>query len=267
MRRLTASALAVLVILCAACGREPTPTNVTDAEASLTAADGMQIALPETTQTPFETQAETEPETTQPPATTQPPVTTTLPPATTTTQPPATTTPQPPVTTTQPPDTTTTTQKPPVTSRFIDEELLNQPPEDGSAPFTAKYIPVYNSNAQLGEPNTKAVETRDELKNLLSSPNAEGRTISFRNTETNYIANYTDEWFETHRLIVIEMQVGSGSYRYNVRRVEYTDSGATVKVKLLCPNVCTCDIAHWLIFIELPDTRLRSGDPVEFVWA
>lgn len=231
MRRYTALALAAIVLLSASCGRQTAPAETTQAEPSLTAADNTDIALPETTQEAVETPLSTEAETTTTPPTTQPPASTT---------------------TTQPPSTTTA---------FIDESKLNQPPEDGSVPFSAKFVRISRRYEDGFSQAATVADNRDSLNDLLSAGNAySGKTLP-EETEA-----YTDEWFETHRLIVIALQESTGSARHNVRSVTYTESGAVVKLKRLCPNVTTCDIAHWLIFIELPDTSLHGSDPVELIW-
>ncbi len=228
MRRCTVLALAALVLLFTACTHQQTVTEPTDAAASLPASDGVEIALPETTQDVSETQTETQIETTTAPA------------ATTTT----TTTTQPPVLTTDPPDTT-------------------MPPESGSASFTVNCVRFYREYTPDQQPTADIADSRGSLDGILDSvktgysPNA---------VRADDFAAYTDEWFATHRLIVVCVQENSGSIGHDVRKVDYTQSGAAVTIKRTCPQVQTCDIANWLICVELPDERLHAGDPVHLVW-
>lgn len=236
MRRFTALALAVCAVLITACGRQPMHAETTNATASQNASDDVQIVLPETTQTVSETQKPSETETA--PTTAQPPVTTT------------------PERTTQPPE--TTTQR----SSDTDNDFERQPPESGSAPFTAKYIRIYRSYEDYFTPTAVVAENREQLDDALRSAANENQTDV---VPPDDVAAYTDEWFCTHRLIVITLQESSGSYRHNVRKVTYTDDGAAIKISRSHPSVCTCDIAHWILFIELPDTRMHGGDPVELM--
>ncbi len=219
MRRLTAIALAIGIALFTACGRQPAQTETTQAAASQRAADIAQTVLTETEQTVSETQTETQTVT-------------------------ATTT-QPPVTTTQPPVTMT-----PHTSLTLPDP---QPPEVGSAAFTARRVRVNREYDQKFETTAVAVESRAQLRDAVAA---------VRNVLPDDIAAYTDAWFTTHRLIVITLQESSGSVRHDVRSVAYTTDGVQVTVKRSVPDVQTCDVAHWLLFIELDDTRLRGGDPV-----
>lgn len=231
MRRLTALGLVVCAVLFTACGRQPTRMETTDAP-SQRVADDAQIALPETTQTLPETQTETTSTTVQPSD-----AATKLPAAT------------------QPPETT----EQPYTA--VDDFEL-QPPETGSAPFTVKYIRIYRDYARDFTPTAAAAENRAQLNDALRSAADERQKDVVRPDD---VAAYTDEWFRTHRLIVVALQENSGSCRHDVRKVTYTDGGATVKISRSLPSVSTCDIAHWILFIELSDTRLRGGDPVELI--
>ena len=209
----------------------------------LSASCGRQPAIPETTDAASLTAADDSgialPETTQ---------TISESPSQTET---ASTTEKPPVTTARAPE--TTTLPPSTTTAVIDESKLSQPPEDGSVPFTARTVRMYSAYREGFEPSAVVAASQSDLRDAtVDAPDS--------------AADYTDEWFATHRLIVITLQENSGSVRHNVRKVAYTGNGASFKIERLRPDVGTCDIAHWLIFIELPDTHLHAGDPVEIIW-
>ena len=57
---------------------------------------------------------------------------------------------------------------------------------------------------------------------------------------------YTDEWFETHNLLIVLTEESSGSNRHNV--TELTDKYVNIE-RLLTP-AGTCDMAQWHILIE-----------------
>ena len=231
MRKTAALALAALMLLLAACTREPASAAVTQADASLFAADGAQAARPQTTQAVTETERPTESQTevqTEARTETQTRVSAT----------------HVPFLTTNPPETTL-------------------PPENGSASFTAHRFRFYREYGQDFDTPAAVADSRDALDALLTSYSASAYPNSLRADD---FAAYTDEWFGTHRLIVVCVQESSGSVGHDVRSVDYTSSGAAVTIKRTVPQVQTCDIAHWLLCIELPDTHLKSGDAVELIW-
>lgn len=57
---------------------------------------------------------------------------------------------------------------------------------------------------------------------------------------------YTNEWFETHNLLIVLTQEPSGSNRHEV--TELTDK--YVNIDRLLPSVGSCDMAQWHILIE-----------------
>lgn len=232
MRRYLAMMLAAVLLLSAACSRAPEPESTTDAAALPSDTPDIQPALPETTLTEPQTQTETEPET--------------VPPAE-----------KPSATTTRPPVTTT---KPPATSAQLPAET-NQT-ERGSEPFTAQYVRFYRRYVEQFVP---AAVVTDSREGMLDAVRAFSDSGTMQDSVLSAADKYTDDWFGTNRLIVALMQEPSGSIRHEVRKVTFAGNGAEVSIDRLRPEICTCDIAHWLIFIELPDTRLHAGDPVSIV--
>lgn len=235
MRRgLVVTSAILIVVLSASCGRQPSETGTAAVPTALSTVEDAQIALPQTMATASETQSETE--TAAARATEQPPVSTTY------AQ----------VITTQPPVTTT---KPPVTSP-------NQT-KNGPVSFTSKELRYYTKYKENFTPTATVADSRRTLEEILRACR-NGETQNGLREED--FAGYTDEWFRTHRLIVTDVQEGSGSIGHDVLSVAYTDSGARVTIRRTRPSVMTSDIAQRLILIELSDTRLQNTDRVELVW-
>ena len=62
---------------------------------------------------------------------------------------------------------------------------------------------------------------------------------------------YTEEYFENQILILVLVEHGSGSTRDEVQ--EIVDAGAgviNITIQSYSPEMCTCDMAEWHIFIE-----------------
>ena len=73
--------------------------------------------------------------------------------------------------------------------------------------------------------------------------------------QTDKIAKYDDDWFMAHKLIAIPFGEGSGSIGHEV--TELTSDYVTIERTV--PQMQTCDMASWDIFIELSrDSRISD---------
>lgn len=80
-------------------------------------------------------------------------------------------------------------------------------------------------------------------------------------------ASYDNAWFKTHRLLLVEIEASSGSYRHTMQSVERAPDGAvTVRYTRTEPQVFTCDMAYWIFCIELDATDFTASDPVTVLW-
>lgn len=79
--------------------------------------------------------------------------------------------------------------------------------------------------------------------------------------ETEAPRCYTKEWFQAHKLLAVVLSEGSGSVSHEVTAV----SAHEVKINRYVPQVQTCDMAEWLIMIELDrDADIADDLRVEF---
>ncbi|MBQ7541343.1 MAG: hypothetical protein IJT44_03515 [Clostridia bacterium] len=94
----------------------------------------------------------------------------------------------------------------------------------------------------------------------LSRAQNAGETL--RDYETLF-AKYDDAWFGTHQLILVELEESSGSIRDTVKSVTRTGSGEyTIVFDRHVPQVMTCDMAYYHVFIELETKDFQPTDRV-----
>ena len=76
------------------------------------------------------------------------------------------------------------------------------------------------------------------------------------------ISAYDDAWFSEHQLIVVPVDEGSGSIRHEVALV----TKGRIVINRKSPEIGTCDMASWRIFIEVDKGFSEDGDiKVDFV--
>ena len=71
-----------------------------------------------------------------------------------------------------------------------------------------------------------------------------------------------DPWFIDRELLLILLEEGSGSISHEVTEVLEAPSGVTVTVRRIVPEVCTADMAAWLLLVDLPAGTVPENDPV-----
>ena len=77
--------------------------------------------------------------------------------------------------------------------------------------------------------------------------------------------NYDEDFFKENSLIFIIVECGSGSIRHQVTKVESSELRTRITVKQIVPEVCTCDMAYWHIFVSIPKADFLS-DNIEIAW-
>lgn len=97
---------------------------------------------------------------------------------------------------------------------------------------------------------------------ITSLPALEAFLAAYENGwETEAPRCYTKEWFREHKLLAVVLSEGSGSVSHEVTAVSAHD----VKINRYVPQVQTCDMAEWLIMIEL-DRDAEIADDVSVVF-
>ena len=125
--------------------------------------------------------------------------------------------------------------------------------------FNAKYVRTYYTGRNSGSPKKKIFTSRAELDSYVNEYKEKtGNMIGLDMTETleEAVAGYDDNWFNSHKLVMVILEEGSGSIGHEVVQV----GGLDITIKRLVPQVGTCDMAEWHIFIELDkDKYVNSG--------
>lgn len=104
----------------------------------------------------------------------------------------------------------------------------------GSVESLAEYLSGFESLMWDGEGNTVPIAELEALK------------------ET-----YTEEFFETKRLLCVVVESGSGSNRYEIASQGLLRDSVTILSHI--PEMGTCDMAVWLLVAEV-DTMFDDGD-------
>lgn len=116
-------------------------------------------------------------------------------------------------------------------------------------------------------PGAQIVGSTDSLMEYLSGFDSlmwdgDGDTIPIAELEA-LLNTYTEEFFQTCRLLCVLVESGSGSNRYEFApQGLYRDS---ITILEHIPEVGTCDMAAWLLVAEV-DTMFDDGDTLEVIF-
>lgn len=126
--------------------------------------------------------------------------------------------------------------------------------------FNAQYIRTNCYGGNVSYPQKKLITSRSELDSYIEEywENAEKRWSGSYNDDEfiKAAAKYDDNWFRSHKLMLVVLETGSGSHRYNV--VQVGGIGVTIERKL--PQIETCDMAEWHILIEVDKDVYVNSD-------
>ena len=120
-------------------------------------------------------------------------------------------------------------------------------PDDAAFP-TAFYHRINGSSLDNREPIV--FTDYDTLQAAIKEPSELNYGV---NSEplTRILPRYDGGYFEDHGLIVIPIEASSGSYWYRVTDVTTDENGVTVAIDKFSPEVVTCDMAYWYIFVNV----------------
>ena len=141
--------------------------------------------------------------------------------------------------------------------------------------FKAQYIRTNGYHDDVSYPVSMEIDSRAELDQYYVE-NAERYDFSHKNTVysdttigfADAIQKYDDKWFETHRLIGVVLEEGSGSIRHKVAKVSRTaENEITVEMERYVPECGTDDMAEWHVLIEMDGDDLQSADQLRVLFA
>jgi len=139
---------------------------------------------------------------------------------------------------------------------------------DGSADmyfYQAMYIRTNGGQEDLQDPRVTMIRSRQELESYYEANKTlydlERREEVYSDTSIGFLDacdRYDDAYFAQNELVLILLEEGSGSVRHQVTAVTKEETWQ-ITVKRLVPEIGTCDMAQWHIFVELPGVT----DPAE----
>ena len=134
----------------------------------------------------------------------------------------------------------------------------------GAYGFTARYIQTGSAADEADYPLCLCIDSKPALDAYLAE-----NAPSYRGSERvlrEAAQSYDDAWFSAHELLLVVLEEGSGAVRHTVTRVAKTapDAGA-VSVRRDVPQVGTCDMAYWHIWIELDAGVFAPSDDVRVI--
>ena len=115
--------------------------------------------------------------------------------------------------------------------------------------FNAQYIRTNGYSDGAVYPKKKLITSRAELDSYIE---ANKDIYDFKGWDTitgfmNATAKYDDNWFSSHKLLVVVLEEGSGSISHTVAEV----NGLGVTIQREIPEVGTDDMVEWHILIEV----------------
>lgn len=131
----------------------------------------------------------------------------------------------------------------------------------GDAPLEQVRLPGYDSGWVDGFVNQfgafTTVNDTAQLSDVLSSIAQLGKDVTLPE-------GYDDAFFAENRLLVIPMQSGSGSVRYQAE-TEFDGELITVTLTGQMPEYGTMDMADWLILIPLDRSEYPAGYQIDLL--
>ena len=124
--------------------------------------------------------------------------------------------------------------------------------------FNVQYARTHYSGYNASFPQKKIIMSRAELDSYIEE-NKESYTLEYGQGSKSFIdaaAKYDDNWFNNNKLILVVLRESSGSIGHEVVQV----GGLDITIKRLVPQVQTCDMAWWHIFIEVDKDKYVNSD-------
>lgn len=72
-------------------------------------------------------------------------------------------------------------------------------------------------------------------------------------------AKYGEDFFNTHMLVIVEVAYSSGSVSTGLAGINSNDGTISIQLESNQPEAGTCDMAQWLLVIELDSAEVEQG--------
>lgn len=126
--------------------------------------------------------------------------------------------------------------------------------------FEAEYIRVFEYSDNDNSSNRTVIKTKSELDAYYE---ANKENYDFRRF-LEVREKYTDEFFETKDLVLINVTESSGSHRHEITDVRCVDIGAW-EIDVERSNFgygATDDMGYWLLIVEISEKPIKKDDTV-----
>ena len=123
------------------------------------------------------------------------------------------------------------------------------PPASEDIPFDSQAVRIVWREGMGERPEALIIRTRAELLDALQG---EAGYESSADLLDEMAATCDEGFFAERELILLWIESGSGSIRYQVGNVQRTPAGVTVTIQRTVPEICTADMAAWLVFLQVP---------------
>ncbi len=118
--------------------------------------------------------------------------------------------------------------------------------------FTWKRIRIAWRESLSELPRVRIIRSRAALQDALSAETAQDGPMPDRD----------ESFFTDQELFLIHLEEGSGSISHEVTEVLTGPTGVTVTVHRIVPEVCTADMAAWIMLVDLPAGTASETVPV-----
>ncbi len=132
--------------------------------------------------------------------------------------------------------------------------------------FTARYARTDGYHEDVQYPVVTVITTKNQLDEYYVANKEryflQRRTPLASNTAQGFLDitdDYDDAFFESHTLVLILTQEGSGSVRHEVTKVMQSSEAVQITVLRDIPNTGTADMAQWHIFAELDNSQYKGA--------
>ena len=105
------------------------------------------------------------------------------------------------------------------------------------------------------QPQARIIRSREELQAALA-----GETV-----RDGALSDWDQAFFADHELVMILLEEGSGSIGHQVMAVLTGSDGVTVAIHRTVPEICTADMAAWLVLVELPAGAAGENVTVQII--
>lgn len=139
--------------------------------------------------------------------------------------------------------------------------------------FSSTHVRTNGYHEDVKYPVVKLVRSVDELEHYYNL-NKDRYSLGRRDPADSHYVDYTigfldacdkydEAYFKENVLLLVLLEEGSGSIRHSVDSVQKTDDKIRVNISRISPEIGTCDMAEWHVFVDLSEKDVTYDTEVE----